>query len=573
MDFLVNFVTWFKGLPGGAKVSLFLVLVGVVTAGILLQSQVRTAGYQYLYTNLSMTDMNSIAERLQAMNVQPEIRGDSVLVPGNRVLELRNLLASEGLPRGGGTGFEIFDEKNFGATDFEKRVNYLRAIQGELARTISAIDGVSSARVHIVMPEKTLFAKDQKNPTSSVALTLHKGRRLSDSQIAGIVHLVITSVEGLTQENINVIDQNGNMLFRASGEEGVSASGRQMELQGAAEKQMSSRISDILEKVVGPGRFSVSVSADMDFSQIEKTVEQFDPEGRVAISESAVTEKSSGSSGAGGGAPGAASNLPGGAASGSSQRSENSNRSETTNTFAVSKTVQRIVEPVGEIKKISVAVVVDGNYTKAEDGTSTYAPRSAEEIAKLSELVQKAIGFNSARGDEVRVENIQFKSLEDRDVAQEAFIEATNSSRWTLFLMDNATVIGIILIAGIIFFLLVRLVNSYAPPMEVAYANIIGERAGAIASSLPSGGAIQIVQRDSPDVQAKAELLAAKNPDLSLAKQAEEKLAQAQAALAEQTITSDEKLRLQAAKMQVEKLIQGGTDEAVQVVRAWLNED
>jgi len=297
LGFLVNFVSWFKGLPGGAKVSLMLVVVGVITAGILLRTQVQHAGYQYLYTNLSMNDMNSIAERLQGMNVQPEIRGDSVLVPGNRVLELRNALASEGLPRGGGTGFEIFDEKNFGATDFEKKINFVRAIQGELARTISAIDGVESTRVHIVMPEKSLFESDQKEPTASVALTLAKGRRLADAQVAGIVHLVITSVEGLTEANINVIDQNGNMLFKATGDDGVNLSSKNAEMRSAAEKNLERRVASILEKIVGPGKFSVSVTADMDFSQIEKTVESFDPEGRVAINEQAVTEKSSGSSG------------------------------------------------------------------------------------------------------------------------------------------------------------------------------------------------------------------------------------------------------------------------------------
>lgn len=573
MEFLLNFTTWFKGLPGGAKVSLFLVIIGVITAGILLNTHVKHAGYQYLYTNLSITDMNSIAERLQSSNVEVQLKGDAILVPGNRVLELRNMLASEGLPRGGGIGFEIFDEKNFGATDFEKRVNYLRAIQGELARTISAIDGVESARVHVVMPEKTLFEKDQKEPTASVALTLFKGRRLSDAQIAGIVHMVVTSVEGLTEANINVIDQNGNMLFKATGAEGGSQSSKHMEMRVSTEKSLERRISEMLDKIVGPGKYSASVSADMDFAQIERTVESFDPEGRVAINEQAVSEKSSGSSGGASGAPGAASNLPGGAAAGSTGKSESSNRTETSTTFAVSKTIQRIVEPVGEIKRLTAAVVVDGVYTTAEDGTSTYAPRTAEEIQKITDLVQRAIGFNAARGDEVRIENLQFKALENQDVAQEAFIEATNSSRWMMFLLDNAAILGAVLIAGIIFFLLVKLVNSYAPPVEVAYASLIGERAGAVAAALPSAAPVQIIQRDAPEVQAKAELVAKANPELSVSQQAEAKLAQAQKQIEEQTLTSEEKLKLQAAKMQTEKIVVNNVDEAVQVIRSWMAED
>jgi len=573
LGFLVNFVSWFKGLPGGAKVSLLLVIVGVITAGILLRSQVERAGYQYLYTNLSMNDVNSIAERLQSMNVQPEIRGDSILVPGTKVLELRNALASEGLPRGGGTGFEIFDQKNFGATDFEKKINFVRAMQGELARTISAIDGVESTRVHVVIPEKSLFERDQKEPSASVALTLAKGRRLADAQVAGIVHLIITSVEGLTEANINVIDQNGNMLFKATGDNGGNVSGKNMEMRAATEKNLERRVAAILEKIVGPGRFSVSVTAEMDFAQVEKTVESFDPESKVAINENVVTEKSIGSSGGGQGAPGAASNLPGGAGAGSTGRSESNNRTESTSTYAVSKTVQRIIEPTGETKKISAAIVVDGIYTVAEDGKSTYAPRAAEDVQKLTELVQKAVGFNAARGDEIRVENVQFKALEETDVAQDAFIQATNSSKWTLFLMDNVAMLGVVLIAGLIFFLLVRLVNSYAPPMELAYANIIGERAGMVAAGLPSGAPIQIVQRDAPEVQAKAELVAKQNPDLSIAKAAEAKILEAQMAMASQAQNSDEKLRLQASRMQTEKLVGSNPDEAVQIVRSWLSED
>ena len=205
---------WFKYLPASGKISLFLVLVGAVTAGVLIKSHVRYSGYSYLYTNLSLTDSNSIAERLQSMGVQSQIRGDAILVPGNRVLELRNTLASEGLPRGGGTGFEIFDKSNFGATEFEQRVSYMRAVQGELSRTISAIDGVESARVHLVVPEKTLFRDESEQPRASVALNLHRGRKLSPSQVSGIVHLLLTSVEGLTEANLNVIDQNGNTLCK-----------------------------------------------------------------------------------------------------------------------------------------------------------------------------------------------------------------------------------------------------------------------------------------------------------------------------------------------------------------------
>jgi len=174
MEFLLNFNSWFKALPVGAKLSFFIVILGAISAGILLQSHYKYSGYQYLFTNLNLTDSNAIAERLQSMNVQVQMKGDSILVPGNRVLELRNLLASEGLPRGGGVGFELFDQKNFGETEFQQRINYIRAVQGELARTISVIDGVEKARVHIVLPEKSLFTEDAKPPSASIAVTMYK---------------------------------------------------------------------------------------------------------------------------------------------------------------------------------------------------------------------------------------------------------------------------------------------------------------------------------------------------------------------------------------------------------------
>jgi len=584
VDFLLNLASWFRGLPASAKLSLFLVIIGAVTAGILLHSEVKTSGYQYLYTNLSMTDANAIAERLQSMNVDAQVRGDAILVPGNRVLELRNTLASEGLPQGGGTGFEIFDKKDFGATEFEQRVNYVRAIQGELARTISAIDGIEKARVHIVIPEKKLFAEDQEAPKASVALSLHKGRKLSDAQISGIVHLVVTSVEGLTEEGINVIDDNGNRLYRSSGTDGASLSSKNLEVKRNFEGNMQKRLLSMLEKIVGSGGVSVSVSAEMNFSQVEKMVESVDPESRVAMSENLVTDQSTGSSGTASGAPGAGANLPGGSGSSSGGRSENSKRTETSTTYAVSKTVQKISEPVGELKRLSVAVLVDGTYTEeapaegAAEGAEVqkkYSPRSEEEIKKIDELVRKAVGYTESRGDEIKVENIQFMHSNLPNAGQEEFVAATNSSRWMMFLIDNAKIMGIVLIAGIIFLMLVKLINSYAPPVELAYANLIGERAGQVGKALPAGAQVNIVSRDDQAARQRAEEIANETPELALQKGPEIKFKESshQAVVIDAPMTSEEKLRLQAAKMQTEQIINNNTDEAIQVLRSWMAED
>lgn len=581
MDFIFNFANWFKSLPASGKLSFFFVIIGVVVAGVLLRTEVQTSGYQYLYTNLSMSDVNEIANKLENMNVKARVQGDAILVPGARVLELRNALASEGLPRGGGTGFEIFDQQNFGATEFEQRVNYIRAVQGELARTISAVDGVEKARVHIVLPEKKLFQEDMVPPKASVAITLMKGRRLSQSQINGIVHMVGTAVEGLTQDNINVIDQNGVVLFQAVGSDGTSLSVKHLNMRKEYETSLAQRLTRMLENVVGSGGVSVSVSANLDFSQVEKTIESYDPESRVAIQESIVTDSSKGSSGAAGGAPGAAANLPGGDGGGSSGTSEESKRSESSTTFTLARTTQKVLEPTGEVQKLSVAVLVDGTYTisepeaEGEGPTRTYQPRSQEDIQKLEEIVRRAIGFDESRGDSVKVENLQFQRIDTGDVSQDAFVSATNSSRWMQFLLDNGVTAALVLVLGIIFLMLVKLINSYSPPVEVAYANLIGTTAGAAAGALPPGATVQITQRDDEAAKQKAQELAEQTPELNLAKgpDIQFKEASQQSMVVETPATSEEKLRWQAAKIQVEQLISSNTDEAVQVIRSWMAED
>lgn len=577
MEFLLNFNSWYKALPASGKLSLFFVVIGMVTAGILLQSHYKQSGYQYLYTNLSLSDANSIAERLQSMNVQAQIQGDAILVPGNRVLELRNMLSTEGFPRGGGVGYEIFDQKNFGETEFQQRINYIRAIQGELSRTISAIDGVEKARVHIVMPEKSLFAQDSHNPTASVAITMYKGRKLSDSQVHGIVHMIVTSVEGLTEASLTIIDQNGNTLFKGNSDDKNGVASKSADIQNNLEAKLQKSIVEMLEKVAGSGGVTVKVSSVLNLAQVEKVVEAIDPESRVALSENVTTESSSGSSGASGGAPGAAANLPeGGGATTAQGRSENSKRTETSSTFAVTRSTQKTLEPVGTIQKLSVAVLVDGTYTTKEDGTQEYQPRTPEELAKFDDLVKKAIGFNATRGDEVKIENIQFKRTDLEDKGQQEFVQAANSSRWTMFLLDNGKLMGVVLVLGIIFFLLVKLVNSYAPPVNVAYANIIGQQASDIGDALPSKANVNIIQRNDAAAKEKQELIAKQVPEVNQLRGAAGEInfvESNKSITVEAPQTSEEKLRLQAAKMQTESIIKTDINDAVQIIKSWLAED
>ncbi len=573
MEFLLNFSSWYKTLPASGKLSLLLVVVGAVVAGFLITAQTKFSGYQYLYTNLSLTDQNKIAERLQGMNVEAQFRGDSILVPGHKVLELRNTLSAEGLPQGGGVGFELFDKQNFGETEFQQRINYMRATQGEIARTIMAIDGVEKARVHIVVPEQSLFAVDQRQPSASVALNMAKGRKLSDGQVKGILHLIVTSVEGLTESNVSIIDQNGNILFQGSKDSSSIMSAKGMEIQASVEGRLESQVRDLLERIVGSNGISVKVSANLNLQQIERTVEQIDPESRVALAENTTTEQSTGSTGSSGGVPGSASNLPGGGASGSGASSESSKRIETTATYVVSKTTQKILEPVGTIKSLSVAVLVDGKYTAKEDGTQDYAPRTDDELKKIEDLVKKAVGFDEARGDKVKVENMQFKQIEISDVPQDQFVNASTSNQWKMFMLDHGKTVALALILGIIFLMLVRIVNSYAPPIEVAYANIIGQQAGRIAEALPAAGAVQIVKRNDAAVSEKQEQLAKQLPEVQRRQGGEINFVETAPSITIETpVTSEEKLRLKAAKIQTEELIKQNSNDAVKVIRSWMSE-
>jgi flagellar M-ring protein FliF len=573
MEFLLNFSSWYKTLPASGKLSLLLVVVGAVVAGFLITAQTKFSGYQYLYTNLSLTDQNKIAERLQGMNVEAQFRGDSILVPGHKVLELRNTLSAEGLPQGGGVGFELFDKQNFGETEFQQRINYMRATQGEIARTIMAIDGVEKARVHIVVPEQSLFAVDQRQPSASVALNMAKGRKLSDGQVKGILHLIVTSVEGLTESNVSIIDQNGNILFQGSKDSSSIMSAKGMEIQASVEGRLESQVRDLLERIVGSNGISVKVSANLNLQQIERTVEQIDPESRVALAENTTTEQSTGSTGSSGGVPGSASNLPGGGASGSGASSESSKRIETTATYVVSKTTQKILEPVGTIKSLSVAVLVDGKYTAKEDGTQDYAPRTDDELKKIEDLVKKAVGFDEARGDKVKVENMQFKQIEITDVPQDQFVNASTSNQWKMFMLDHGKTVALALILGIIFLMLVRIVNSYAPPIEVAYANIIGQQAGRIAEALPAAGAVQIVKRNDAAVSEKQEQIAKQLPEVQRRQGGEINFVETAPSITIETpVTSEEKLRLKAAKIQTEELIKQNSNDAVKVIRSWMSE-
>uniref|UniRef100_A0A831TWX5 Flagellar M-ring protein n=1 Tax=Geobacter metallireducens TaxID=28232 RepID=A0A831TWX5_GEOME len=401
-------------------------VVGVsIIAFVLLIMVANRTDYRPLFTNLASEDAGEIVTKLKEQKVPYRIApdGKAILVPSDKVYDLRLSLASEGLPQGGGVGFEIFDRKNFGMTEFVQKLNYQRALQGELSRTIGQIAGVEQARVHLAIPEKALFKEDEKPATASVVLKVKGQRQLRDSDVQGIVHLVASSIEGMSPEHVTVLDQKGKLLSRNSP---VDAAGKMtasmQEVQRAYERSTEERLQSLLDKAVGAGRSVARVSAVFDFRQVERYEEKYDPE--TVVRSEQRSEESMGGAGAAAGVPGVQTNLgraPGGAAGAAGP---SGSRNDETLNYEVSRSTARTIEPVGTLSKVSVAILVDGKYeapAAGKDGKEAkprYAPRSPAELQQIEALVKGAVGFNAERGDQVTVANIPFQDTADAGAAE-----------------------------------------------------------------------------------------------------------------------------------------------------------
>ena len=399
------------------KIMMALLLAGSVTMVAVLWLWTQKSDYQILYTNLAAEDAQSVINRLIDLRISYKLSssGSAILVPSDEVHKVRLLLAGEGLPQGTSVGFEIFDRSTIGSTEFVQKLNYRRALQGELARTISQLKEVSSARVHLVVPEHTLFTNDQQAPRASVVLKLVSERGLTEKQVQGIVHLVASSVERMSPQAVTVIDGHGRILSKVFDESSslVQTISTQLEYQDNFEKKLENKIRSLLEPIVGMNKAIVRVSSDLDLRHVEITEEKFDPDTQVARSEQKTQEKRVGSSLSpeASGVPGALQTTPGGA--GSSIQNSSEKKNEVIN-YEISKTTSRISQPIGTIKRLSVAVLVDGTYEtitdEAGETTRNYISRTDEEMKKFEDLVKGAMGFSEERQDHVEVVNISFLS-------------------------------------------------------------------------------------------------------------------------------------------------------------------
>lgn len=403
------------GMAQGRRLTLLLgLLVGLGGMGALIWWSTQSS-YVPLMTGLATEDAAAIVEKLSASHTPYQLGagGSTILVPETQVHELRLRLAGEGLPRGSGVGFEIFNEQGLGVDRFTEELNFQRALEGELARTLRTLDGVKDARVHIVLPKKGLFERKEDHARAAVTLHLHPGRTLAGEQVQAVVHLVSSAIAGLSTEDVTVVDGGGAVL--AKGGDALASLGAGFAHQRAMEKNFENRVIDILERVVGQGRVAVRATATLDYSQREDTTERFDPESAVVRSEQVSEEEAGGGAGAGktnaaaGGIPGARSNLAGAPNPPAPAAAPRTSHKTQTRNYELNKEIRREVQPQGRLIRLSVAVLVDGARKPGADGAMTYVERTPDELGRLTALVQKAVGFDARRGDQVEVQSMPFE--------------------------------------------------------------------------------------------------------------------------------------------------------------------
>ncbi len=374
---------------------------------IIMQSQV--ADYSLLFANLPSRDAASVVDWLKGHKVPYRLEdgGRDIMVPADKVYEARIELAGSGLSEGG-VGFEIFDKQSFGMTDFAQKVNYRRALQGELVRTITSLAPVEAARIHLALPEKRLFREQQQQATASVVIKLSSGRSLKESQLQGIVYLVAGSVEGLDAENVTVVDSSGKILSKRHGDgmAGPMTPGM-LNYQQTMERRLEVRAQSLLDRALGVGNSLVKVNAEVDFDQREKVEESLDPKGAVIVSEQTSTEE--GGSESSSGVPGVVSNLQGGAAT--TTAGTPASRSDETVNYELSKVVSKTVQSVGTLKTLSVSVLVADRVTPGAEGADPVnTPRGAEELQGIEKMVRSALGISASRGDLISVVSMPFES-------------------------------------------------------------------------------------------------------------------------------------------------------------------
>lgn len=433
--FLKQITEFLNRLTTTQKVVMVTSVVAAVAGLSMLIFQTSKPTMAVLFSDLEQKDAAVIVDKLKEQSIPYEIgsNGTSVLVTSDKVYETRLALAKDGFMPNSTVGYEIFDKTNLGMSDFVQKLNYKRAIEGELQKTIASFDECQKVRVMIVMPERTLFEKDQKKATAAVHLHLKNGRSISKLNVEGIQNLVASSIEGMAPQDVTVVDQRGQILSEAKKEANSLAgmSSTQMEQQQKVDEYMIKRVQSLLDGVLGPNKAIVRVNTDLDFTQLERTREQFDPDGQVILSEEKINESHSGKD---------TIDIP----AVTNQSSVGKVRSNYLN----SKVIERLVNAVGTIKRVSVSVMVDG-ITKVQETNGekklVYTPRTDDEINKITQIVRNAVGFDPQRNDQISVVNMAFDqtALEEDLKEQPPVIDMTPKEMINVGLIAMAMIIAV----------------------------------------------------------------------------------------------------------------------------------
>jgi flagellar M-ring protein FliF len=508
-----------------------------------------------LFTDLALEDSATIAKELDREGVSYELRNDGniIMVPSDRVARLRMTLAENGLPKGGGVGYEIFDKSDaLGTTSFMQNVNNLRALEGELSRTIRSIDRVEDARVHLVMPDRPLFSRDKIEPSASIVLKVRGS--LEAAQVRAIRHLVATAVNGLRPQRVSIVDEQGQLLADGAGDDATGGDISADERQASFEKHLREQVESIVSSVVGPGHSRVQVSADFDFNRITQTSDKFDPDGRVVRSSQTREETSASNDGAnnqvtvGNELPGANQRQAAAVDPNAAPRDQ-SRKSEEIVNYEISKTTKTEVIEGGRLNRVSVAVLVDGTYAKDDKGDVTYQPRSKEDVDQIGALVRSAIGFDQKRGDQVQVVNMRFAETPANPISEPTgWLSAFHFTKDDIMRAIEMAVMGVL---GLVVLLLVvrPLVRRIITPEERSLAALPPSAPAADGLPLPMAAAA---------ITSEAAALARPAEPSQTAKMID--IAQIQGQVHAQSV------------QKVGDLADKNPRETVSIIRSWLNE-
>lgn len=555
-----------------------LIVMAVVTAALIgffayLTVRLTAPPMGILYTNLELDDAAEIISRLEALSIPFQIThdGSAVMVPQNRIASLRMEMAQDGLPQGGSVGYEIFDNQDaLGTTSFVQNVNRVRALEGELARTIRTLDRVSGARVHLVLPERQLFGQDERQPTASIVVKTRA--QLLPQHIASIQNLVAAAVPGLESTGISIVDETGQLLSRPASNSDDLLNSNGQDRRTSLENRIKQQVEALITSHVGPGRVRAEVMAEVDFDRITLNHETYDPEGQVVRSTQTVEEEALTNDSNGGQTVSVSNNLPdaGVETSGGDDRPSSTNsRTEETVNYEISRTVRTEIREAGRIQRLSVAVIVDGTYEISDDGEVVYQPRPQEEMGQLRALVSSAIGFNEERGDKLEVVNLPFSQPAgiEKEI-EEPFI---NLEKADYFRIGETTILGIVAILLVLLVLrpFFGKLLATAPGLAGAGAGAGGGAAGQIegpegemlALEAPAAGYIETenglvpVDEEGNRIQPKRRTLPQAPDDEVLIKLA--------------NVTGQVK---ESALKHVGKVVADNPEQAANVVRTWLYE-